>query len=915
MTDSPGTEAQAALEPWLERDVTADAGALPRAFELDGEIEHATGILSAGRSLLLVGESGVGKSALVMELVRRVSEVQALETLRGARVVQLCVGLRLSRLRKDESLFEAFAALMDALPRLPEPVMPWFRDGDLLHQTGIAAQLDSFCLRQRTPVIVEGRPAAMNAMLEMHGELERHFVSLPLREPDVDRAIAIVGGWAGDANGGGGTAFAPEALAEAVYLTHRFLARTRLPRKAIDLLRATAASAAGTVGPDAVIDRFCRVHHTPRWLVDPGARLDLDALEERFRDAMLGQADAVTAAVSTIALIKAGLSDLRRPFGVFLFVGPTGVGKTHLGQLLAAELFGSPERLVRINMSDFSSPRGAEALFGDPEDYQPANRRGALSQRLMGRPFGVLLLDEFEKAHPAVHDRLLPLIDEGSFVNGAGETVSCRSSIIIATSNAGAEAYRESALGFTTPTDLDTRRSELERRVAEVFRFELLNRFDRVVHFQPLSREEIRELAARELVALEHRPGLRRAGVKLDVDEAVLDWLAARGYDAQYGARFLKRTIERQVTTAVAETMARTGPAGGVIALEVRRGRIRAAPRTARPVRAAGNTARGAAATEGLGPAAIVERARPRLEALAREVAERDRLLSEMAQPEFWDDTARRGPVTERFRELDVATRLAQRHARPLAHLAELHAGEEPVPAALLEEAALALRAWEERERLEGHRRVWLVLSGVDSEPPPREWISRLARMYMAWCRRSELACAPAAFEPRPGDAFSRLALEVEGPGAEHFLEAECGIHRRRRSGGDDARVRVDLVPQGSDGFGVDVRDRALVRGPFGIMAEVEATVSLGHTGQSVTLAGSSRATLAGLVGDLEAAWSMLRTDSPEVARSYGEPGGLAVDPRTGASATLRAAERGQLHSFQQAWETRREPPPRDAPA
>jgi MoxR-like ATPase len=643
------------------------------------------------------------------------------------------------------------------------------------------------------------------------------------------------------------------------------------------------------------------VHRTPRWLVDPRAPLSLDALEERFRDALLGQPDAVHAALSTIALIKAGLSDQRRPFGVFLFMGPTGVGKTHLAQLLAAELFGSAERMVRLNMGDFAGPRGAEALFGDPEHHLPANRRGVLTQRLMGRPFCVLLLDEFEKSHVLVHERLLPLIDEGCFVNGAGESVSCRSSIIIATSNAGAEVYRESALGFTTPVGLDSKREELERRVQQTFRFELLNRFDRVVYFQPLSREDIRELAVRELRALEQRPGMRRAGTRLRIDEAVLDWLAARGYDARYGARFLRRAIEREVTSAVAEAMTRSAPdADAVIALEVRRGRIRAR-RDAAPGHAAA-PARAPAPAQTANAAAIMEGARPRLDALARDVAERDRLLTEMAEPEFWDDATRRGEVIERFRTLDVMTRLVQRFAQPLARLDEMLGAGDSASPALLGEAAAALRAWEERERLEGERSVWLLLSGVHGDGPSLPWLLRLARMFMAWCRLNELRCAPVAFEPRAGDACSRLVLEVEGPGAEHFLDAERGVHRQRRSGAPDAHARVDVVPQGSDGFGVDVRDRALLRGPFAIMARVEATLSLAHTGQSLTLAGASRAALAGMVGDLQAAWSGLRLDSPALVRSYGEAGGVVLDPRTGASAPLRRVERGRLEVFRDAW-------------
>ena len=508
-----------------------------------------------------------------------------------------------------------------------------------------------------------------------------------------------------------------------------------------------------------------------------------------------------------------------------------------------------------------------------------------------------------------IHDRLLPLIDEGAFVNGAGEKVSCRSSIIIATSNAGAEVYRESALGFTTPSDLEAKGEELNQRIRRTFRFELLNRFDRVVHFNPLTREDIRQLARRELARLESRPGLRRSQVRLRVDEAVLDWLAVHGYDAQYGARFLKRTIEREITTCIADALARRARSEGfTVELDVRRNRVQA-----RLATDSGITTRARATpsplehadTQGLSPAALLERAQSRLAQLGAQVTERDILLAEMAASDFWDDEGRRTAVVERFRTLDVSARIAQRFARPIITLREAVEAGEKISAKLTEAAASALLRWEEREHLEGVHAIWLLLSVVDAQPPPGDWIRDLARMFMGWCRRMDLRCAPAAFQLRGGDLLMRLALEIEGPGAEHYLDPERGVHRQRRAGSSDARVRVDVIAQGSDGLGVDVKDRPLTRGPFGLIAEVGATLKLEHTGQLISLMGVSRATLAGLVGDLQAAWSGLRLDSPEVVRSYGDPGGVVLDPRTGASMPQRGVMRGKLEPFLEAWRAR----------
>ena len=249
------------LSLWLERDLSGEAASLSRAFDMDGPIDELGGILGSGRNILLVGEPGVGKTALVYELVRRLPELDTAPELRAARVVQLSVALRLSRLKRQNLIFEALAALMDALALLAEKVVPFIRDGDLIYQLALASQLESFCVRLPTSLIIEGRPACMNAMLEEYEALEQHFVTVPVEEPDVEQSTRIVGSWANHLSARGPPRLHDSAVEEAVYLSHRFLARAHLPRKAIDLLSNTAAGCDKEVGADDVIDRFCRVHH------------------------------------------------------------------------------------------------------------------------------------------------------------------------------------------------------------------------------------------------------------------------------------------------------------------------------------------------------------------------------------------------------------------------------------------------------------------------------------------------------------------------------------------------------------------------------------------------------------------------------------------------------------------------------
>ncbi|MGH9391864.1 MAG: AAA family ATPase, partial [Vicinamibacteria bacterium] len=504
----------------------------------------------------------------------------------------------------------------------------------------------------------------------MTGELEQNLILIPVFEPSLASAAAMLRQW-NRLNGG---LFNEAALDQALMLTHRFLARNRLPRKAFDFLMPVLRlhEKRGTVVEADVIERFSVSHRVPRQLVDPEIPLDLSGLEAEFRDKVLGQDEAINTIVKTIGLIKSGLSDPRRPFGVFLFVGPTGVGKTHVAQLLAEYLFGSRERVVRFNMADYQNELAALTLFGNSEAFG-AQRRGILTMRLMGHPFGVLLLDEFEKAHRTIHDRFLQLVDEGGFINGNGETIQCRSLILIATSNAGAELYRGERFGFADGGARRDWNREVGRALEQHFRFEFLNRFDRVVHFRPLRREHIRVIAERELELLQQRPGVQQRKLELAFDESILDWLTVRGYDPDYGARFLRRLIEREVTSTLAEAMLRdSARVGARVEIGVRDNRVIARIVAPEAASEAYPEVPEEAGKRPLGRRVVVEEAErllkasePLMAALADKREERSRLLARMNEPAFWDRRAENEDLLERFRDLDVGVRAESRLARP----------------------------------------------------------------------------------------------------------------------------------------------------------------------------------------------------------------------------------------------------------
>jgi ATP-dependent Clp protease ATP-binding subunit ClpA len=547
------------IEQWLECDVSARAAAgdLPRAYEVEDLVSHVQCLLAARCRPLVVGESGVGKTAIVWEVVRRVLEAGAGHPLAGKRVLQLSLSKRAASLKDPcRQIRPEMDRLVDALAAGPADVVPFFRDAHLAEAFGMEALLESLAFRLNGPFLCEGLRGPVDAMIEERPGLAQQFVLVNVDEPSRDQVASMLQGWSADQALSRGTTFEASALETGLDLCHRFLARSRMPRKVLDLLvqAANAAGPGGSVTSADIIERFCINSSIPRLLVDPAVPVDLADLHSRFGRRILGQPAAIQAMVDTVGIIKSGLSDARRLLGAFLFVGPTGVGKTLVAQLLAEYLFGSRDCLVRINMADHQLESSPGVLFGDPEQYRQHLMRGVLTQRLAGRNFGVLLLDEFEKAHSRVHDRFLQLIDEGCFINGAGELVSCRSMILIATSNAGTEVYRGEIFGFSASGSV-TREQELARRLRQHFRIELLNRFDRVVRFRPLAPDDIRRVAIAELGRLAERGGLRHRGLELVCEAEVVDWLTRHGFDVDFGARHLCHAIQRDVSAAIARLL------------------------------------------------------------------------------------------------------------------------------------------------------------------------------------------------------------------------------------------------------------------------------------------------------------------------------------------------------------------------
>jgi ATP-dependent Clp protease ATP-binding subunit ClpC len=343
------------------------------------------------------------------------------------------------------------------------------------------------------------------------------------------------------------TTVGPEALHGALALLARFGRHDALPGSGVALLEQMIRSWPGTtLERQHALDAFCAASGFPLKIVDDTQFIDEDALRASFHDRIIGQPDAVDRLVDLILVVKAGLGDPDKPLGSFLLMGPTGVGKTESAKALAGWLFGSQDRLVRLDMSEFGAWGSARRLIDGP------GGQGLLTRKIREKPFCVLLLDEVEKAEPGVFDVLLQVLGEGRLTDGTGATVSFRHVIILMTSNLGASNRKRVGLVGESADAADRR----YRRAAEdFFRPELVNRIDALVPFRSLDQHDVRTIARGMLTSALDRDGIRRRGVEVTWGDDLLDHLCEVGFDPRYGARPMKRAIDDHVMAVIAREL------------------------------------------------------------------------------------------------------------------------------------------------------------------------------------------------------------------------------------------------------------------------------------------------------------------------------------------------------------------------
>ncbi|TDU70835.1 ATP-dependent Clp protease ATP-binding subunit ClpA [Prosthecobacter fusiformis] len=531
---------------------------LPRAYELETELKQLSRLLTLPDqpSVLLLGAAGVGKTALTQEMARRRSDFglgqQPFYRSSGTRLIAGASGFGMWQQRCRELVETA---------RKQKLVLYLGNLFELMNvgqsSTGsesIASFLRPYLVRRELQVIVECTHEQMVVIEKQDPRLADAFRILKLEEPQAEKLAALML-TASTKLAGDRARFSRPALERVRSLHRRYLGYSAFPGAPLRFMTRLHENipAERLVEEPDVYAAFSRETGMPEHLLNPETPLDLDITRTWFQNRVEGQGEAVDVVVSVIAQIKAGLARPGRPLASLLFIGPTGTGKTEMAKALAEFLFQSAERMIRLDMSEYGQPWSAQRLVSGSHD----GREGLLTAAVREQPFSVLLLDEFEKADPAVFDLLLQLLGEARLTDGAGRTADFSNCVVIMTSNLGAQDFSKGRMGFSSGGAAHQDATDhFTTAVQKALRPEMFNRIDRIVPYQPLSSEVVVSLTRREIATAALRPGFVKAGLRLEVSEAVVQNLAREGYDPRYGARPLKRRVAEHLLAPISALIA-----------------------------------------------------------------------------------------------------------------------------------------------------------------------------------------------------------------------------------------------------------------------------------------------------------------------------------------------------------------------
>lgn len=576
-----------------------DLTKLAKENKLDPLIGRRNELLQVIRTLsrrqksnpVIIGDAGVGKTAIVHGLARRIADDNIATSLRNKRVIELDMGSLVAGSRYRGEFEERLTEIISEIQAHPEIIIFIDEIHTIVGAGSVNGSLDASNIFK--PALARGELSCIGATtiseyrkyFEKDAALERRFQPVIVDEPNIEDTIMILSGLKERYEDHHKVNIADSVIKTAVKLSVRYLPDRRLPDKALDLLDEACARKMvpelsmgdfsgenfGTVTDEDIVEVVEAWTGIPVITKD-NERERLLKMEEFLNARVIGQENAVRKISGKIRIAKSGLQDPARPLGVFLFMGPTGVGKTEMAKALSSFLFGSADSMIRLDMSEYAEKHSVSKLVGSPPGYVGYEEEGQLTGALRRKPYSVVLMDEIEKAHPEIFDIFLQVFDDGRITDAKGRTVYANNAIFVMTSNI---RFAENVYGMAwgMPEEKDKGTQEIMRDLAGMFRPEFVNRIDEIILFNSLKNEDIQKIARILTDKLRDRMSLK--GMDLVVEEDVIKSLSAEGYDEDFGARPLRRTIGKILEEPLSEKVIKGElKEGDRIVVKISNGRI-----------------------------------------------------------------------------------------------------------------------------------------------------------------------------------------------------------------------------------------------------------------------------------------------------------------------------------------------------
>jgi len=749
---------------------------LPKPSHRDTLIDQALTSLERKRSVLLLGAEGVGKSAILHGVVHRLLRLD--ENKKKKRCVfELSTG--------SSNLFDFYQANMN--------------DKGLLLMGEITLEL----LQEAQKI---------SGFLQMFDIIKVDpFTSTQVNEIVQERASSL-------------KLDAPsESIERVIELCDQFLSASAGPQQPLLLLdrvkhyatEKTLIQESEDISPAFVEKVFSIYSGLPLLVIDTNKTVKVNDIRNWFRERIIGQEAAIEAIVDSIIMFKAAINDPDKPLGTFLFVGPTGVGKTELAKALAVYLFGSERRLLRFDLSEFSAYSSFKSLIGDPENR---NTPARLTDAVQQQPFQVILFDELEKGHTNIWDLLLQILDDGRLSNASGKAVSFRNTFVIATSNVGAKEASRQRIGFGDDKQGSESAEKLREGLEAFFRPEFLNRFQQIVSFHALRREHVERIVRKEITLVLGRRGISARNLAIDLTDELITHVSEQGYDAKYGARALKREIQRQIVMPIATllTEQKLSP-GSILKLDAKQANKDSAAaelityirvlnseqsvahkQETQPIKGPDNKPQTRASLQSncKSTRARIKEIRKTLD--SKGIYERQEILEKRRlDPNLWSDVATANAIIVELDNLRLVAQQIDHLHDSLTQISELLKPD--CSRDTLGHVSKRLTSLNERITTTHRELVLLGTAGkadvlLELSPMGESVEARnvLFKVYQDWAQWRGYSIN---MLHEPVNALEPILVSIEGEYCNGYLRLENGIHRFRHAESASGTVRVRVVP------------------------------------------------------------------------------------------------------------------------